>query len=85
MRASAPIPNLAVMIRKNENDMSTIAIRLFAAALLSSLIALSACAKMDAPVSESHAVTIMTFNVENLFDNDDDPGKDDRTFWAIED
>ena len=30
-------------------------------------------------------VTIMTFNVENLFDNVDDPGKDDYTFLAIED
>ena len=27
----------------------------------------------------------MTFNVENLFDNDDDPGKVDETFLAIED
>lgn len=30
-------------------------------------------------------VTIMTFNVENLFDNKDDPGKDDRTFFALAD
>ena len=30
-------------------------------------------------------VTIMTFNVENLFDNEDDPGKDDQTYRAIED
>lgn len=27
----------------------------------------------------------MTFNVENLFDNVDDPGKDDRTYLAIAD
>jgi endonuclease/exonuclease/phosphatase family metal-dependent hydrolase len=26
----------------------------------------------------------MTFNVENLFDNDDDAGKDDRTYFALE-
>jgi len=26
------------------------------------------------------AITVMTFNVENLFDNTDDPGKDDRTY-----
>ncbi len=31
-----------------------------------------------------HAVTIMTFNVENLFDNSDDPGKDDKTYLPIE-
>lgn len=32
---------------------------------------------------DRHAVTIMTFNVENLFDNEDDPGKDDRTFLPL--
>jgi len=31
------------------------------------------------------SVTIMTFNVENLFDNVDDPGKEDRTFLALAD
>ena len=31
-----------------------------------------------------HTVTIMTFNVENLFDNDDDEGKDDRTYFPLE-
>ena len=30
-------------------------------------------------------VTIMTFNVENLFDNVDDPGKDDGTYLALAD
>jgi hypothetical protein len=30
-------------------------------------------------------VTIMAFNVENLFDNKDDPGKDDNTFFALSD
>jgi hypothetical protein len=29
-------------------------------------------------------VTLMTFNVENLFDNDDDPGKDDKAYLPIE-
>ncbi|MBT8095648.1 MAG: endonuclease/exonuclease/phosphatase family protein [Woeseia sp.] len=29
------------------------------------------------------AVSIMTFNVENLFDNVDDPGKDDRTYLPL--
>jgi hypothetical protein len=31
------------------------------------------------------SVTIMTFNVENLFDNVDDPGKEDRTYLALGD
>ena len=31
------------------------------------------------------SITIMTFNVENLFDNEDDAGKVDETFLAIED
>ena len=30
-------------------------------------------------------ISIMTFNVENLFDNTDDPGKTDETFLAVED
>lgn len=29
-------------------------------------------------------VTVMTFNVENLFDNSDDPGKDDKAYLPIE-
>jgi endonuclease/exonuclease/phosphatase family metal-dependent hydrolase len=33
--------------------------------------------------SGGHSVTIMTFNVENLFDNIDDPGKDDGTYLAL--
>ena len=35
--------------------------------------------------TETHLVTIMTFNVENLFDNEDDEGKDDRTFFSLAD
>ena len=35
-------------------------------------------------VSEHSTVTIMTFNVENLFDNVDDPDKDDRDYLPIE-
>jgi len=39
------------------------------------------------PAAETdiHTVTIMTFNVENLFDNFDDPGKVDETFFALSD
>ena len=48
---------------------------------LVSLATLAGCARQDAPASAAtHAVTIMAFNVENLFDNKDDPGKDDRTY-----
>lgn len=43
-----------------------------------------ACAGRDAQdVGASPAVTIMTFNVENLFDTRDDAGKDDRTFLPL--
>jgi len=31
-----------------------------------------------------HTVTVMTFNVQNLFDNVDDPGKDDKAYLPIE-
>jgi len=34
----------------------------------------------DVPV----AVTVMTFNVQNLFDNNDDDGKDDKAYLPIE-
>jgi endonuclease/exonuclease/phosphatase family metal-dependent hydrolase len=36
-------------------------------------------------IADTRAVTIMTFNVENLFDNIDDPGKDDKAYLAIGD
>jgi endonuclease/exonuclease/phosphatase family metal-dependent hydrolase len=36
-----------------------------------------------APVSDVPAVTIMTFNVQNLFDNADDPDKDDKAYLPI--
>jgi endonuclease/exonuclease/phosphatase family metal-dependent hydrolase len=35
----------------------------------------------EAPPAQ--AVTLMTFNVENLFDTADDPGKDDRTYLPL--
>ena len=51
------------------------------------LLLLAACSENGRPAqpNENHSITIMTFNVENLFDNDDDPGKDDRTYFSIED
>ncbi len=42
-------------------------------------------AETDVPDTESHSITIMTFNVENLFDNEDDVGKVDETFFALTD
>jgi endonuclease/exonuclease/phosphatase family metal-dependent hydrolase len=38
----------------------------------------------DERADERHSVTIMTFNVENLFDTLDDPGKNDRTYLPLE-
>ncbi|MGB5449436.1 MAG: endonuclease/exonuclease/phosphatase family protein [Woeseiaceae bacterium] len=38
----------------------------------------------DKGTSPPLAVTVMTFNVENLFDNDDDAGKDDKAYLPIE-
>ena len=55
-------------------------------------LALSACTPKQAPEpaigqQSSQQVTIMTFNVENLFDTTDDEGKDDHTYLprAVED
>ncbi len=42
-------------------------------------------AETEVPDTVSHSVTIMTFNVENLFDNEDDAGKTDETFFALTD
>lgn len=48
------------------------------------LLMLGACAtQTGAPSPATAAVSIMTFNVENLFDNVDDPGKDDRTYLPL--
>lgn len=38
---------------------------------------------VDTPQSGAHAITLMTFNVENLFDTRDDPGKDDRDYLPL--
>jgi endonuclease/exonuclease/phosphatase family metal-dependent hydrolase len=48
------------------------------------LFLLAACARSPAPPeSPAEPVTLMTFNVENLFDTRDDPGKDDRTYLPL--
>lgn len=58
-------------------------------AWLAALLASAACTHEAPSVRGDSAaatgpVTIMTFNVENLFDTEDDPGKDDRTFLPLE-
>ena len=45
------------------------------------LVICAACAKHEA---QNTAVTIMSFNVQNLFDNVDDAGKDDKAYLSIE-
>jgi len=55
-------------------------------ALLGGLSCLVACADDQQAETDDadRSVTIMAFNVENLFDNIDDPGKDDETYLSIE-
>ena len=60
--------------------------RLLTASLLTVLLAGCAAAPSasdEAVQPHSVAVTVMTFNVENLFDNEDDPGKDDKTYLPV--
>ncbi len=50
------------------------------------VLALSACRETVPPAATpAQSLTIMTYNVENLFDNLDDPGKDDGTYFALAD
>jgi len=56
-------------------------------ALLITLALVAGCTAppaTDERADERHFVTIMTFNVENLFDTLDDPDKDDRTYLPLE-
>lgn len=41
------------------------------------------CRYDDTEKVPAPSVTIMTFNVENLFDNEDDPGKNDETYLPL--
>ena len=50
-------------------------------ALIVPILSLSGCTA-DEPTVER--VTVMSFNVQNLFDNIDDPGKDDKAYLPIE-
>ena len=56
--------------------------------LLAAAIALAACGANEAPETAATdtpaRVTVMAFNVQNLFDTVDDPGKDDKAYLPIE-
>ena len=54
--------------------------------LLATALAVAGCKGKEEPVDPAPAVdrvSIMTFNVQNLFDNVDDPGKDDKAYLPI--
>ena len=44
------------------------------------LLLVNACGRA---AQEPAVITLMTFNVENLFDTEDDPGKDDYTYLPL--
>jgi len=62
------------------------------ATIFMSLLALPGCFESEAPPGAQvvdaapalDSVTIMTFNVQNLFDNVDAPGKDDKAYLPID-
>lgn len=62
--------------------------RSIAFAALLPLVALLACQPQAPEQPEqkpsTHAVTVMSFNVQNLFDNDDDPNKDDKAYLPLQ-
>jgi endonuclease/exonuclease/phosphatase family metal-dependent hydrolase len=48
-------------------------------------LVIAGCATSQAPeLVAPRAITVMAFNVQNLFDNVDDPGKDDKAYLPIE-
>ncbi|MBT8101968.1 MAG: endonuclease/exonuclease/phosphatase family protein [Gammaproteobacteria bacterium] len=61
--------------------------RLIALSLVSVLLAACVGTSPRSPVNPVEAtpvaVTVMTFNVQNLFDGNDDPGKDDKAYLPI--
>jgi len=60
--------------------------------LLAATLYVAACSQLDSPAAtpdeevlgEALTVTIMTFNVQNLFDNIDNPDTDDKAYLPIE-
>ena len=66
--------------------MKNLARMLRATFLAAPLALIAACASLQTPQDTgfvASSVSIMTFNVENLFDNVDDPGKDDATYLPL--
>jgi len=53
----------------------------FSVAMIVLTITLFACSNEEPPTL---SVTVMSFNLQNLFDNRDDPGKDDKAYLPIE-
>ncbi len=49
------------------------------------LVSIACYVSAEDSVSDKTEISIMTFNVENLFDNIDDAGKTDETFLALKD
>lgn len=59
--------------------------RILPALTLLTAIALAACMpKETAEALPTTSVTVMTFNVQNLFDNSDDAGKDDKAYLPLQ-
>lgn len=69
-------------------DRKTLAYRLRPLVPVAALILLGGCEQNDPPAAPvqkgDRVVSIMSFNVENLFDNEDDPGKDDKAYLPLE-
>ena len=66
--------------------LTTSLLRLVIASALTSVLVACQRIETEAPATEPASVppvSIMTFNVENLFDNVNDPGKNDVTFLAL--
>ena len=53
-------------------------------AIAIAVVALVACSDRESTPAVTTSVTVMTFNAQNLFDNVDDPGKDDKAYLPIE-
>lgn len=66
------------------NIRRTLFVALTMATSLSAACSRPATSPAEAPAPQPATVTIMTFNVQNLFDNVDDPGKDDKAYLPIE-
>jgi len=55
-------------------------------ALISIALLQSGCSTTVKPAEDAApvSITVMTFNVQNLFDNSDDPGKDDKAYLPLD-